>query len=51
MLKRNKLYQRGIITEGERYNQVLDVWTHARERITTEMMAALESDYPLAPAT
>ena len=40
----NKLYQRGIITEGERYNQVLDAWTHARERITTEMMAELETD-------
>ena len=45
MLKKNKLYQRGIITEGERYNQVLDAWTHARERITTEMMTELENDY------
>jgi DNA-directed RNA polymerase subunit beta' len=43
-----KLYQRGIITEGERYNQVLDAWTHAREQITTEMMRELENDqrYP-----
>ena len=43
-----KLYQRGIITEGERYNQVLDAWTHAREQITTEMMQELEDDqrYP-----
>ena len=45
MLKNHKLYQRGIITEGERYNQVLDAWTHARERITTEMMTELENDY------
>jgi DNA-directed RNA polymerase subunit beta' len=45
VLKRNKLYQRGIITEGERYNQVLDAWTHAREQITTEMMASLEGDF------
>jgi DNA-directed RNA polymerase subunit beta' len=45
VLRRNKLYQRGIITEGERYNQVLDAWTHAREQITTEMMNALESDF------
>ncbi len=44
VIKKNKLYQRGIITEGERYNQVLDVWTHARERITTEMMSELEND-------
>ena len=39
-----RLYQRGIITEGERYNQVLDAWTHAREQITTEMMESLEGD-------
>jgi DNA-directed RNA polymerase subunit beta' len=39
-----KLYQRGIITEGERYNQVLDAWTHAREQITSEMMTELEND-------
>lgn len=45
VLKKNKLYQRGIITEGERYNQVLDAWTHARERITSEMMTELENDY------
>ncbi|HEX4130623.1 MAG TPA: DNA-directed RNA polymerase subunit beta' [Pirellulales bacterium] len=44
VLKFQKLYQRGVITEVERYNQVLDAWTHARERITTEMMAELESD-------
>ena len=45
VLKFQKLYQRGVITEVERYNQVLDAWTHARERITSEMMAELESDY------
>jgi DNA-directed RNA polymerase subunit beta' len=39
-----KLYQRGVITDGERYNQVLDTWTHAREQITVEMMAELEQD-------
>ncbi|HJN66184.1 MAG TPA: DNA-directed RNA polymerase subunit beta', partial [Pirellulales bacterium] len=43
--KTNKLYARGIITEGERYNQVLDCWTHAREQITQEMMSELETDY------
>ncbi len=45
VLKFNKLFQRGVITEVERYNQVLDAWTHAREQITVEMMAGLESDY------
>ncbi|MEI8372932.1 MAG: DNA-directed RNA polymerase subunit beta' [Planctomycetota bacterium] len=46
--KIHKLYQRGIITEGERYNQVLDAWTHAREQITTEMMVELENDRRIA---
>ena len=44
VLKIMKLYQRGVITDGERYNQVLDAWTHAREQITKEMMAELEQD-------
>ena len=44
VLRIMKLYQRGIITEGERYNQVLDAWTHAREQITTEMMEELQTD-------
>jgi DNA-directed RNA polymerase subunit beta' len=44
VLKSLKLYQRGIITEGERYNKVLDAWTHAREQITSEMMVQLEND-------
>src|SRR5262249_27214587 len=42
--KQNKFYQRGIITDQERYNKVLDAWTHARERITAEMMEALRND-------
>jgi DNA-directed RNA polymerase subunit beta' len=44
VVKIMKLYQRGVITDGERYNQVLDAWTHAREEITKEMMAELEKD-------
>ncbi|MDG3007082.1 DNA-directed RNA polymerase subunit beta' [Paludisphaera sp. Pla2] len=42
--RHNKLYHRGIITDQERYNKVLDAWTHARERITSEMMEALRTD-------
>jgi DNA-directed RNA polymerase subunit beta' len=42
--KAAKLYQRGVITEQERYNQVLDHWTHAREQITAEMMEQLRND-------
>jgi DNA-directed RNA polymerase subunit beta' len=42
--KIQKLYQRGIITEGERYNKVIDVWTHARDQITQQMMHDLQHD-------
>ena len=44
VLKQQKLYDRGIITNQERYNQVLDTWTHAREQITKSMMHELEND-------
>ena len=43
--KYKKHYERGIITDVERYNAVLDAWTHAREQITSEMMSAMETDY------
>jgi len=32
------------ITEGERYNQIVDVWIHAREEVTKSLMSALEED-------
>ena len=38
-----------MITDGERYNSVLDAWTHAREQITKEMMAELEQDTDAKP--
>jgi DNA-directed RNA polymerase subunit beta' len=44
VMKYKKLYDRGVITGQERYNQVLDTWTHAREAITKEMMQAMEHD-------
>ncbi|HUU30514.1 MAG TPA: DNA-directed RNA polymerase subunit beta' [Phycisphaerae bacterium] len=40
----NRAYEAGAITDGERYNQVIDAWTHARELVTTEMMKELEND-------
>jgi DNA-directed RNA polymerase subunit beta' len=39
-----KNYQAGVLTEGERYNQVIDAWTHARVAVTTEMMRGLKED-------
>jgi DNA-directed RNA polymerase subunit beta' len=39
-----KQYQRGIITDGERYNKVIELWTHARDEITKQMMEDLAHD-------
>jgi DNA-directed RNA polymerase subunit beta' len=39
-----RLYARGQLTEGERYNQIIDKWTHAREQITQLMMNDLRND-------
>ncbi|MEZ6106035.1 MAG: DNA-directed RNA polymerase subunit beta' [Pirellulaceae bacterium] len=44
VLKYKKLYDRGVITDQERYNKVLDVWTHAREAITKNMMEDMRKD-------
>ncbi|MHC4622469.1 MAG: DNA-directed RNA polymerase subunit beta' [Planctomycetota bacterium] len=39
-----KNYRSGVLTEGERYNQVIDAWTHARVAVTNEMMRGLRED-------
>ncbi|MBZ0190173.1 MAG: DNA-directed RNA polymerase subunit beta' [Candidatus Kuenenia stuttgartiensis] len=42
--KIQKLYKKGVITEGERYNQIIDAWTYTGEKIAEEMMGALKND-------
>ena len=42
--KIRKNYDAGVLTEGERYNQVIDAWTHARVAVTGEMMRSLKED-------
>ncbi|MBL7218869.1 MAG: DNA-directed RNA polymerase subunit beta' [Phycisphaerae bacterium] len=37
-------FHNDAITDGERYNQVVDVWIHAREEVTKSMMIDLKSD-------
>ena len=39
-----KNYHNGILTEGERYNQIIDAWTHARVEVTNAMMDAMKND-------
>jgi DNA-directed RNA polymerase subunit beta' len=42
--KVRKQFERGIITEIERYNKVIDTWMDARDKITKQMMADLAND-------
>jgi DNA-directed RNA polymerase subunit beta' len=39
-----KQFQRGLITDLERYNKVIDLWTQARDQITKQMMHDLQHD-------
>ena len=39
-----KNFDRGIITERERYNQLLDIWSHCRELVTKKLVATLKQD-------
>ncbi|MCD6365285.1 MAG: DNA-directed RNA polymerase subunit beta' [Planctomycetes bacterium] len=39
-----KDYRADAITDGERYNQVVDVWIHSREEITKNLLSTLEND-------
>jgi DNA-directed RNA polymerase subunit beta' len=45
VLKIEANYSNGVITDGERYNQVIDIWTRAREAIGEAMMAELKLDF------
>jgi DNA-directed RNA polymerase subunit beta' len=40
-----KGFHQGALTPLERYNQLIDVWVHARELVTEEMMKELKADY------
>src|SRR5215470_10473183 len=37
-------YQDGVITNGERYNKIVDIWAHVTEEIADAMFRELESD-------
>jgi DNA-directed RNA polymerase subunit beta' len=37
-------YDADALTEGERYNQIVDVWIHAREELTKTLVNALRTD-------
>jgi DNA-directed RNA polymerase subunit beta' len=37
-------YKKGIITSGERYNKIIDIWTGATDRIAKSVFAKLENN-------
>ena len=37
-------FDRHILTDGERYNKVIDIWTHTANQMAMTMMGALEED-------
>ncbi|MGQ9559598.1 MAG: DNA-directed RNA polymerase subunit beta' [Candidatus Oleimicrobiaceae bacterium] len=37
-------YERGVITDGERYNRIIDVWTHATNEVGEKMFEGLQAD-------
>ena len=39
-----KQYRKGIITPGERYNKIVDIWTHATDQIAGVMLKTLETN-------
>ena len=37
-------YNMGFITNNERYNQIIDIWTHTNTRLTNTLMTNLKND-------
>jgi DNA-directed RNA polymerase subunit beta' len=40
-----KQYRKGVITPGERYNKVIDIWTHCTDQIANVMLRTLENNH------
>ncbi len=42
-----KQYQRGVITEGERYNKIIDIWTRATDEVAELIFEGLNPFNPI----
>ncbi|MDA0577012.1 MAG: DNA-directed RNA polymerase subunit beta', partial [Verrucomicrobia bacterium] len=38
-------YRKGVITDGERYNKIVDIWTHATDEISNAMYRGIEENH------
>ncbi|MDA1273256.1 MAG: DNA-directed RNA polymerase subunit beta' [Verrucomicrobia bacterium] len=41
----DRQYRKGVITPGERYNKVIDIWTHCTDQIANVMLKTLEHNH------
>lgn len=44
-------YQEGLITDGERYNKIVDAWAEAADKVTDAMMREIGSEQAVDPET
>jgi len=44
VLKIQKQYMDGLITDGERYNKVIDIWAQSTEKIASEMLTGISTE-------
>ncbi|MBN1980120.1 MAG: DNA-directed RNA polymerase subunit beta' [Chitinivibrionales bacterium] len=44
VMRIRKQYTRGIITEGERYNKIIDIWTHTTNEVSNVLYERLKDD-------
>ncbi|MBL4614307.1 MAG: DNA-directed RNA polymerase subunit beta', partial [Magnetovibrio sp.] len=42
-------YQDGLITQGEKYNKVVDAWSHCTDMVSDAMMKVISEDVPGKP--
>jgi DNA-directed RNA polymerase subunit beta' len=44
-------YQEGLITDGERYNKIVDIWATVADKVTDEMMKEIGTERSVNPET
>ena len=44
-------YQEGLITDGERYNKVVDIWADAADRVASDLLSGIGRDVIKDPVT
>ncbi|MBN2283924.1 MAG: DNA-directed RNA polymerase subunit beta' [Deltaproteobacteria bacterium] len=49
VLEIQQQYMEGLITDGERYNKVIDIWAHATEKVANEMLRDIANEDVASP--